>query len=60
MAANLGRDSDEVASVYGALAGAHHGVSAIPGIWRNSLMKKDVIMDTADRVLTHALIALGT
>ena len=60
MAANLGRDSDVVASVYGALAGAHHGVSAIPGIWRNSLMKKEVVMETADRVLTHALITLGS
>ena len=60
LAANLGRDSDVVTATYGALAGAHHGVSAIPGIWRNSLMKKDVIIDTADRVLTHALVALGS
>lgn len=60
LAANLGRDSDVVTSVYGALAGAHHGVSAIPGIWRNSLMKKELITDTADRVLTHALVTLGT
>jgi ADP-ribosylglycohydrolase len=60
LAANLGRDSDVVTSVYGALAGAHHGVSAIPGIWRNSLMKKDVIIDTADRLLTHALVTLGS
>lgn len=60
LAANLGRDSDVVSAVYGALAGAHHGVSAIPGIWRNSLMKKEVIIDTADRVLTHALVTLGS
>jgi ADP-ribosyl-[dinitrogen reductase] hydrolase len=60
LAANLGRDSDVVTAVYGALAGAHHGVSAIPGIWRNSLMKKEVVMDTADRVLTHALVTLGS
>jgi ADP-ribosyl-[dinitrogen reductase] hydrolase len=60
LAANLGRDSDVVTSVYGALAGAHHGVSAIPGIWRNSLMKKELVTDTADRVLTHALVTLGT
>jgi ADP-ribosyl-[dinitrogen reductase] hydrolase len=59
-AANLGRDSDVVTATYGALAGAHHGVSAIPGIWRNSLMKHEVVMDTADRVLTHALVDLGT
>jgi ADP-ribosyl-[dinitrogen reductase] hydrolase len=60
LAANLGRDSDVVAATYGALAGAHHGVSAIPGIWRNSLMKQQVVLDTADRVLTHALLTLGT
>jgi ADP-ribosyl-[dinitrogen reductase] hydrolase len=59
-AANLGRDSDVVTAVYGALAGAHHGVSAIPGIWRNSLMKQELVMETADRVLTHALVELGS
>lgn len=60
LAANLGRDADVVTATYGALAGAHHGVSAIPGIWRNSLMKKEVVIDTADRVLTHALVTLGS
>ena len=60
LAANLGRDSDVVTSTYGALAGAHHGVSAIPGIWRNSLIKQEVVIDTADRLLTHALVTLGT
>jgi len=59
LAANLGRDSDVVTSAYGQLAGAYHGVSAIPGIWRNSLMRQEVVIDTADRLLTHALIALG-
>jgi ADP-ribosylglycohydrolase len=60
LAANLGHDSDVVTTVYGALAGAHHGVSAIPGIWRNSLIKQEVVIETADRVLTQALVALGT
>jgi ADP-ribosylglycohydrolase len=59
-AANLGGDSDVVSAVYGQLAGAYHGVSAIPGVWRNSLMKKDVVIDRADRLLTHALVALGS
>jgi ADP-ribosylglycohydrolase len=59
LAANLGRDSDVVASAYGQLAGAYHGVSAIPGIWRNSLMRQELVIDTADRLLTHALVALG-
>ena len=60
LAANLGRDSDVVAAAYGQLAGAYHGVSAIPGIWRNSLMKQEVVIDNADRLLTHALVTLGT
>jgi ADP-ribosylglycohydrolase len=60
MAANLGRDADVVAAVYGQVAGAYHGVSAIPGIWRNSLIKQEVVIDTADRLLTHALVTLGT
>ena len=59
-AANLGRDSDVVAAAYGQLAGAHHGVSAIPGIWRYSLMKHEVVIETADRLLTHALVTLGS
>jgi ADP-ribosylglycohydrolase len=59
LAANLGRDSDVVTAAYGQLAGAYHGVSAIPGIWRNSLMRHEVVIDTADRLLTHALITLG-
>jgi ADP-ribosyl-[dinitrogen reductase] hydrolase len=58
-AANLGRDSDVVTAVYGQLAGAHYGVSGIPGIWRNSLMKHDLVIETADRLLTHALVTLG-
>jgi ADP-ribosyl-[dinitrogen reductase] hydrolase len=60
LAANLGRDSDVVCAVYGQLAGAYHGVSAIPGIWRNSLIKQDLVIETADRLLTHALVTLGS
>ena len=60
LAANLGHDSDVVAAAYGQLAGAYHGVSAIPGIWRNSLIKQEVVIDSADRLLTHALVTLGT
>lgn len=60
LAANLGRDCDVVAAAYGQLAGAHLGVSAIPGIWRNSLMRQDLVVDNADRLLTHALMTLGT
>lgn len=58
-AANLGGDCDVVAAVFGQLGGAYHGVSAIPGVWRNSLMRKDLLEEFADRLLAHALERLG-
>jgi len=58
-AANLGGNSDVIASVAGALAGAHYTASAIPALWRNSLMKQQLIEGFADRLLAHALVELG-
>jgi ADP-ribosylglycohydrolase len=58
-AANLGGDSDVTAAVTGALAGAHYTASAIPALWRNSLMKQQLIEGFADRLLAHALVELG-
>ncbi|HPF25822.1 MAG TPA: ADP-ribosylglycohydrolase family protein, partial [Steroidobacteraceae bacterium] len=56
---NLGEDSDVAAAIYGQLAGAFYGVTAIPGNWRNSLIRKDLIEETSDRLLTHAMVALA-
>ena len=58
-AANLGGDSDVTAAVTGALAGAHYTASAIPALWRNSLMKQQLIEGFADRLLAHALLDLA-
>ena len=58
-AANLGGNSDVVAAAVGALAGAHYTASAIPASWRNSLMKKQLIEGSADRLLVHAMLGLG-
>jgi len=58
-AANLGGNSDVVAAVCGALAGAHYTASAIPALWRNSLMQKALIERYADRLLTHAMLGFG-
>ena len=58
-AANLGGNCDVIASVCGALAGAHYTASAIPALWRNSLMKQGLIESFADRLLAHALLELG-
>jgi ADP-ribosyl-[dinitrogen reductase] hydrolase len=58
-AANLGGDSDVVATVAGQLAGAYYGVKAIPTSWYNGLMQKELIVSYADRLLAHALVGLG-
>src|SRR6202162_5105573 len=57
-AANLGGNSDVMAGACGALAGAHYTASAVPTLWRNSLMKKDLLESFADRLLAHALLRL--
>jgi ADP-ribosyl-[dinitrogen reductase] hydrolase len=58
-AANLGGNSDVVAAACGALAGAHYSAGAIPTLWRNSLIKKQLIESAADRLLAHALLDFG-
>ena len=50
-AANLGGDADVVAGAAGALAGAHYTAGAIPTMWRNSLMKLQLLESFADRLL---------
>ena len=47
-----------MAGACGALAGAHYTASAVPTLWRNSLMKKDLLESFADRLLAHALLRL--
>jgi ADP-ribosyl-[dinitrogen reductase] hydrolase len=42
-AANLGDDADTTAAIVGQLAGAHHGVDAIPPRWRERLAMADEI-----------------
>jgi ADP-ribosyl-[dinitrogen reductase] hydrolase len=58
-AANLGGDSDVVATVCGQLAGAYYGMKAIPTSWYNGLMQKELITSYADRLLAHAMVGLG-
>jgi ADP-ribosyl-[dinitrogen reductase] hydrolase len=58
-AANRGGNSDVVAGAAGALAGAHYTAGAIPTLWRNSLMKKQLIEECADRLLAHAMLELA-
>jgi ADP-ribosylglycohydrolase len=58
-AANQGGNSDVVGACCGALAGAHYTASAIPTMWRNSLMKKQMLEDFADQLFAHAMLELG-
>ena len=36
-AVNLGGDSDSIGAVYGQIAGAYYGLSAIPAEWREAV-----------------------
>ena len=50
LAVNLGEDADTTGAVYGQLAGAFYGASAIPGAWRDRLHEGDAITALAVRV----------
>jgi ADP-ribosyl-[dinitrogen reductase] hydrolase len=58
-AANLGGNSDVAAAVCGALAGAHYSAGAIPTLWRNSLMKQQLIAGIADKLLAQVLVSFS-
>ncbi len=50
---NLGDDADTTGCIYGALAGAHFGVDAIPERWRSKLAKRVVIEKFAAQLHAH-------
>ena len=47
---NLGDDSDSTGAVYGQLAGAYCGYDAIPARWKENLVKKELVLEFADRL----------
>ena len=49
-AVGLGLDTDTTACVYGALAGAHYGVAAIPGRWLEAVQRPELLEDFALRL----------
>lgn len=51
---NLGDDADTTGAVYGQLAGAYYGVTAIPERWLDRLHKKDHIGSLAEKLLKHS------
>jgi ADP-ribosyl-[dinitrogen reductase] hydrolase len=50
LAANLGDDADTTAAVYGQLAGAHYGATAIPASWLAKLALRQTIAALADQL----------
>ncbi len=58
-AVNLGGHSDVIGAVYGQLAGAFYGLSAVPRGWREALVHSEQIAQLADRLLRDVLLQLG-
>lgn len=58
-AANLGEDADTTAAIYGQLAGAVWGESAIPRAWRETVIDADQITWRADALLAAGWDAQG-
>ena len=54
-AVNLGDDADTTAAVYGQLAGAHYGASAIPSEWIQELTQRPLIESFAAKLHELAL-----
>ncbi len=54
-AANLGDDADTTAAIAGQLAGAIHGVDAIPARWRELVHRGDKIVEVADALYDLAM-----
>jgi ADP-ribosylglycohydrolase len=55
-AANLGGHADATTALYGQLAGAFHGVAAIPAPWRASLARLPLLDEMAGRLLAQAMV----
>jgi len=54
LAANLGDDADTTAAVYGQLAGAYYGETAVPAPWREKLALRDKIITLAEQLYALA------
>ncbi|WP_246814052.1 ADP-ribosylglycohydrolase family protein [Ferrimonas balearica] len=52
LAANLGEDADTIAALYGQLAGAYYGASALPEVWLDKLYWRECISKLATLLLS--------
>ena len=55
LAVNLGDDADTTGAVYGQIAGAFHGVDAIPLRWRTKLSHLERLEAFAERLLSESM-----
>ena len=55
LAVNLGDDADTTGAVYGQIAGAFHGVDAIPLRWRTKLSHLETLEAFAERLLSESM-----
>lgn len=49
-AVNLGEDTDTTGAVAGGLAGIYYGFESIPEEWVNQIVRKDKIVELAERL----------
>jgi ADP-ribosylglycohydrolase len=49
-AVNLGDDADTTGAIYGQLAGAYYGINGIPKKWVTAVVKKDEILEIANKL----------
>lgn len=52
---NAGGDADVHGAIFGQLAGALRGAEDIPKAWRRALLRRELVTQTADRLLIAAL-----
>ncbi|MBU9713664.1 ADP-ribosylglycohydrolase family protein [Evansella tamaricis] len=50
MVVNLGEDSDTTGAIYGQLAGAYYGIDAIPSVWCEKLVERELIESFAEKL----------
>jgi ADP-ribosyl-[dinitrogen reductase] hydrolase len=50
LAVNLGDDADTTGAIYGQLAGAFYGAEGIPPEWKQAVVKRELIIEFADRL----------
>jgi hypothetical protein len=51
LAVNLGNDADTTGAIYGQIAGAYYGAGAIPRSWEKTVVRGDLIIEMAEKLM---------